>query len=189
MIRTITGVPGSGKTTYAVNYLIKNYYEYDSFYDTFDVRTGRSVLVISNIEGLRIEHLDLDKCISEYKNFWSYENFQKIREVYRIKNIVLIVDEAQKYFDYKSVTKEMLYLFQYHRHLGIDIFLITQTQRAMDRRIVELSENIIEAIPRSKQVIGFAYNIYDIKGNKIAFQKTNIDKNDFLLLKVLRWTR
>lgn len=164
MIRIVEGVPGSGKSYYAMKYLIK-YCEYHKLYDEFVVRPD--VLIISNISGLRIKHKNLDELLEKrpVEDFFTVENMERIQAQYHVKNIILVIDEAQKIFDSKFYNKEVFYLFQYHRHIGLDIFFITQARSTLPRHLLPLSEFIIQAVPRSKGFLGtFRYRFIDQKG-------------------------
>ncbi len=181
MIHIIEGVPGSGKTYYAVHYLIKNFYQYDDFYDEYIEKENKNVLVITNIENLRIKHLNLDVLIERFtlEKFFTVENFERIQKQYKVKNIVIIIDEAQRYFDRKFYDKNVFYFFQYHRHLGVDIFLITQSKNTISKELVVLAEYIVKAIPRSVQPNSFIYHFYDVDGHKLFTKALKRDKNVF----------
>jgi len=179
MIHIVEGTPGSGKTYYAVNYLIDNFFDYDSFYDEYKEKSNKNVLVISNIDSLRVPHLDLDMLIDRFtlEKFFTVENFEKIQKQYRVKNIVVIIDEAQKYFDRKFYNKDVFFFFQYHRHLGVDIFLITQSKNTLAKELVVLAEYIVRALPRSVQPNSFIYHFYTVDGDKL-FTKSLRKKKD-----------
>lgn len=178
MFRIIQGVPGSGKSYYMVNYLCK-FVKYDAFYCEHILNDN--VLVISNIDSLRIKHMDLDELIKKYgfETFFSVANFEKIREVYRVKNIVLIIDEAQNYFDRKYYNQDVFYFFQYHRHLGVDVILGTQAANLLANALIPLCEHIVEAVPRSKSIVGnFTYHFKD-KNNRFMYSKV-LRKNQLI---------
>jgi len=181
MLRTVEGVPGSGKTYYAVHYLLKHFFEYDEFYDEYLEKDGKSVLVISNIENLRIPHLELDILIERFglEKFFTVENFERIQKQYRVKNIVLVIDEAQKYFPRKFFSKDVFYFFQYHRHLGVDVFLLTQSRTTLAKELVVLSEYIVRAVPRSSQPAFFVYHYFDVDGNKLFTRTLKKDSKVF----------
>jgi hypothetical protein len=170
MIRIIEGVPGSGKSYYMVKYL-SNFFKYDSFYDEYIVKDN--VLIISNIEGLRVKHLDLGILIDKYgiEGFFTVANFEIIQKQYKCKNIILLIDEAQRLFDRKFYDTDVMYFFQYHRHLGVDIILGTQGANLLCNAFIPLCEFITEAVPRSKSIIGnFSYHFKDKKG-KFLYSK------------------
>lgn len=180
MIRIVEGVPGSGKSYMAMHYLTK-FAEYDGLFDEFIVRPD--VLIITNITNLRIKHLNLDHLLEKHgplEKFFTVENFEKIQNQYKVKNIILVVDEAQKYFDSKFFDKDVFYLFQYHRHIGLDVILITQHRSTISRHLVPLCEFIVSAKPRSKGIVGtFRYDYLDTKGGKMFGQAIKKDQKVF----------
>jgi len=172
MLRIVEGVPGSGKTYYAVKYLLDNFVKYDDFFDEYIVRDD--VLVISNIENLKIKHLNLDTLVQRFslEKFFTVENIEKVQKQYRVKNIVFLIDEAQRYFHRRFFHKDVFYFFQYHRHLGCDIFLITQSYQTLSREIVVLAEYIVRAVPRSRQPFSFLYHYIDTQTKDKLFSKS-----------------
>lgn len=181
MIHIVEGVPGSGKSYYAVNYLIQNFFDYDSFYNEYKEKENKNVLVITNIEDLKVKHLNLDILLDRFtlEKFFTVDNFERIQKQYRVKNIIVIIDEAQRYFDRKFYNKDVFYFFQYHRHLGVDIFLITQSKNTISKELVVLAEYIIRAVPRSLQVGAFRYKFYDVNGNFLFSKSLKKDKKVF----------
>lgn len=179
MIRIIQGNPGSGKSYYAVNYLSK-FGKYEQLYDDFIVDAG--VLIITNIEGFRVKHLDLHELIDRFtvEKFFTVDNFEKIIEKYKARHVIVIIDEAQKIFDSKYYDKDVFYFFQYHRHLGIDIFLCTQSVSTISRQLIPLCEFIVNAVPRSKGMAGlFRYKFTDCKGTFMYSQAVRKKKEIF----------
>lgn len=179
MIRCVEGVPGSGKSYYAMAYLTK-YCDYDAFYDEFVLKPG--VLIISNIDGLKVKHKSLDELLKKYpvEQFFTVENFEKIQVQYKVTNILVIIDEAQKIFDSKFYDKDVFYLFQYHRHLGLDVFLLTQSRTTIARHLIPLCEYVIEAQPRSKGLAGtFRYKFLSQKGQFLYHKVLKKDQKVF----------
>lgn len=158
MLRIVQGVPGSGKSYYAVYYLYKYFCNND---DVYGINLKKDVLLITNIDSLKLNHLSLDDCLNKYPDFFTVKNFEKIQQNFKNRHIILIIDECQKYFPTYFKDKDVLFFFQYHRHLGIDIILLTQSISVVCRSLVVLSETIINASPRSISVAKiFKYNEY-----------------------------
>ena len=169
MLNIYEGVPGAGKTYLAV-YDITKICEYDEFHERYRVKDGD--LIVTNIKELKIEHIDLDEAIKKhgFKKFFSYEMFQSLREKY--KRVVIVIDEAQRYFTRDTVDKDVAYAFEYHRHAGIDITLITQDSRNLPRRLTALPEYIVSAYPRSLNLgYRFTYEIFDTKARTSLWKK------------------
>lgn len=159
-IRVITGVPGAGKSYYAVKHIRDNYFQFDKKKEFWFPKPG--VLLISNIDELKLSHTNLDVAIRDSKqsleDFFSVPYQQKIIKKY--KNVVYFIDEAQRYFPDNFRNREVFYLFQYHRHLGIDFFLMTQSIWLIPKSIRELIEFEVRAVKRSLSVFGeLKYNI------------------------------
>lgn len=163
MIRIVEGALGSGKTYYAMNYLLK-FADYDKVYREYTLKHG--YLLITNIDKVKLHHLNFDECIKKFtlEKFLTVENFETIRKKYNATHIILILDEAQKYLDYKYYNKDVMFFFEYSRHLGVDIFLISQGASKISRHILPTCEYIVKALERSKHIPGtFRYQYFDTK--------------------------
>jgi zona occludens toxin (predicted ATPase) len=153
-IRIIEGVPGSGKSYYAVKHLADQYFEkqQDGRYELI-----RPVTIITNIDAFQPEHLDLKVLVKNaggIKDFFA-ELYQKHLTDCIGGQIVYIIDEAQKFFRKGARDLEDVYsYFEYHRHFGHDVYLITQNSRKLPPDIACLCEYLIVAAPRTRSVIG-----------------------------------
>lgn len=183
-IRLITGVPGSGKSYYAVRHLRNTYCEYNKEEKTWYLKKGYTI--ITNIDCLLIEHLDLDdvlkKCNKTIGEFFTEPYQQSITKKY--PKIIYFLDEAQKFFPRRNKYNEQTWFyFQYHRHLGHDVYLMSQDARTLPVELTCLSEFEIRACPRTLSVFGeLKYNIK--AGGEIIDRKIiKKDKNVFKLYK------
>ena len=108
---------------------------------------------------------------------------KKYLEEQKIRKCVVIIDEAQRYFAQLRDNQEY-YFFEYSRHVGLDIFLIVQSVTTLPKRLVELSEFVIEAQPRNIQTTGFSYIVRDSKtGSKLSTQGVKRDNHVFSMYK------
>ena len=152
-IRIIEGVPGSGKTYYAVRHLAKNYFkkEKDGNYTL-----NKACTLITNIDSFQPNHLSLQDEIKNaggVQTFFSFDYQQKFKE--GKEQIIYIIDEAQRFF--RKGTRglaDCFTYFEYHRHWGQDIYLVTQNARKLPPDIVYLTEYIIVAAPRTRSILG-----------------------------------
>jgi len=171
MLKFIAGLPGSGKSYYAVNYLSK-FGKYDKLYQTFVIE--KPLLIFTNIDKFKLAHKTLESCYAKYggpDGFFTCTNFAKIRESYPEHQIVVIIDEAQEIFPAGYRNNDVLFFFEYHRHYGIDLFLLSNNIPNFCKPILNLCETITEAQPRSKSLPGvFRYKILDRAGNFLFSQ-------------------
>lgn len=149
----ITGKIGSGKSYYAVNYLLKKYYDFIP--ELFDYVPKKNLIIVSNIRSLLLEHIDLQQELDKYDN--EKDGLKAIfSETFVNKfpgcNIIYIIDECQKFFDRKYYDKEVFLFFQTCRHFGTDVLIITQDMASVAKEIRVLYENEIVCAPRSKRL-------------------------------------
>jgi len=180
--RIIEGVPGSGKTFYAVRHIAKSFFK--------KTKEGQYVLdkevtLITNIDSFQPDHLCLQDEIKHaggVANFFSYDYQEKYKE--GKDPIIYIIDEAQRLFRKGQRGLEDVYTyFEYHRHWGQDIYLITQNVRKLPPDLVYLSEFIIVAAPRVRSLLGeFKYKWLS-DGEVIKREGFKPDKGVFALYK------
>ncbi len=154
MLQIIYGVPGSGKTYYSV-YQIKKIQE-----------KRNDIILISNIENLKLSHLDLDALIQKYGGVDKFFNVDcEFWKSELEKKKILFIDEAQRYFNKKFFSSTVFFFFQYHRHLNIDIYLITQSYKILPSELVVLSELVVQAVPSSFRWFNnsFKYLVKDLE--------------------------
>jgi len=178
MIQLIQGPPRSGKSFFAVSYLMK-FCKFDNLYMEYVLNP--EVLIISNIEGLKIKHWDLTACLKDrtLQDFFSIANFEAIQAKTKKSHIILLIDECHDLFPAGMQDKDIYSFFAYHGHIGLDIFLMTQGIAAMSRMFNPLLEHIVQVTQRSKSVAGvFSYTFTDLKGR---FLYTKILKKDRLV--------
>jgi len=181
-IRLITGKPGTGKTYYAVKHLKDNYYKKNSRTRLHELK--ENVTVYSNIKNLKLPHENLTEAISEHglETFFSSSFQEKLSETHG--SVVFFIDECQQYFHKKYYNQEVFYYFQTHRHLGQDVFLITQDAKLLPGQIVALAENETYAQARSisffgelKYIVKIGYENVDRKVLKKSKEIFNLYKS------------
>ncbi len=153
MISVVYGVPGSGKSYYAVWWIRKRALtEGDIF-----LRVKDNVLLITNLK-LNLDTMDNYIYIEDIKDFAKYmdvdfwrANFQYMQG----KKVYIVMDEAQLFFYHYKDDARVMFFLQYHRHLGVDILLITQTPKSLPAKVFELAEFLIESVPRSVNPFSF----------------------------------
>ena len=119
-ITLVTGLPGHGKTLYAI-----------SKYKEISEKTGRRIYY-HGIKGLKLP--------------WTEHDALKWADI--PPNSIMIIDEAQKVFPLRGRGEPAAFIADLatHRHLGIDIVLITQDPMLIDsfaRRLVDQHFHVV----------------------------------------------
>ena len=162
-IRLIQGKIGSGKTYYAVNHVLKSYYTWSDELDSWVPKEKDvDVRIYTNIKNMKLGE-DLDKFIADAGGLSTFFD-NKYQETFCMNsNVIYIIDEAQggNYFHRKFYNVNVFLFFQMHRHLGCDIYLITQDVRCLARELQQLAEYVIKAVRRSNSIgKSFTYKFY-----------------------------
>lgn len=128
MIRLFTGKPGHGKSNHAVSVALR------------EIRAGRAVYV-SNVNGMRIP------------GAIPFEDPRQWQEL--PAGALLIVDEAQRFWraSRSGTVSPEVYAMETHRHLGIDLLLITQDPLYLVKHLRGLVGEHVHHVRRSKGVI------------------------------------
>ncbi|MES2949357.1 MAG: zonular occludens toxin domain-containing protein [Pseudomonadota bacterium] len=142
MIYLITGVPGSGKTLYAVSTLLK------SLAAQRPTRQGVEIerrVCVDNIKDLLIPHEmlcpmvlnDRDELVKEDENghgVWNWPDWCKPGDV-------IVIDEVQRHWRPRGMGAKPpreIQALETHRHLGIDFVIITQNPMLIDQNVRRL---------------------------------------------------
>ena len=161
MIIVVSGVPGAGKSYWAVYHLLKGRF--------------KDCIIFTNLElKQRLNRVNLVKF---EKKYFTVNYVKKLKE--RIQShIVYIIDEAQVYFR-SMPDSDVRYFFEYHRHLGIDIVLITQNPKLIHETIRILAEYEIKAQRKSLRFLNrFVYYYYQA-GEKFHVETLPYDHDVF----------
>lgn len=170
MITFLTGVPGSGKSYYAVDKIYNNFSPdkeavrdknstFEVCYTNINEFNFDKVRNVYNLDfdDLKIKLIELHKFYKEKKD----DDFlvAKCKE-YEIYNALFVIDEAHNIFDVKDVV--LIWWLSYHRHLFHEIILITQNLSLIESKYKSFSEFFYKAFPQSLTLIKthFKYNVY-----------------------------
>lgn len=131
-IRLFTGLPGTGKTYRVVRDILRD--SPDRYYH--------------NVDGFRLGH----------PVRWGQDTFNEdwVRE-HVPAGSVLVLDEAQMLLGRKDAA--FLRLLSYHRHLGIDVWLVCQNRRMLHGDYVALVEVEIRAKPRVGNMMVYQWSV------------------------------
>jgi len=157
-LRIIEGVIGSGKTYYAVRHVAKSYFTFNPDLQIWQPKDPQLV-IYSNIDRFALAQ-PLMPLIDAVGGVASFFNVDYQKTFVQDKKVVYVIDEAQspQFFHRKFYNPQVFFFFQYHRHLGVDIYLITQDIWSLAKEFRELAEYHIKARRRVQSMLGeFTY--------------------------------
>ncbi|MEO5358465.1 MAG: zonular occludens toxin domain-containing protein [Nitrospirae bacterium YQR-1] len=185
MIHFITGKPGGGKSYYAVYKIVEEYFVLDK--ESGEYKKKSPVCIVSNIDNFKLKDIDLRTAVSKHglNGVFNESYIHAIRDEVNFGkdvHVIYVVDEAQVMFPADFKERDILTFFEYHRHYGMDIWLITQNSIKVTREIRVLSEYMIVAIPISRRLNRKKFQ-YKWMSDKDLIKKESlpIDNNIFSL--------
>lgn len=190
MIKGVAGVPRAGKTYFCVDEISRKYFKFDSEYSEWKVLKSKeydSLLIISNIKNFKLADYTIDKYIEinnlTFEQFFSVPYWENFNEINPKIKIIILIDEAQRFFPSNYKNDDVLFFFQYHGHLGIDIYLTYQSWFSISRKITDLMEFEIRAVRQSLKLGSeFRYHFYSGM-DKIGSTTRRANKMVFALYK------
>jgi hypothetical protein len=153
MISIVYGVPGSGKTYYAVWWVRKRALEEGDIF----LRVRPDVILITNLK-LNLDSSEGYIYIEDVRDFSKYMDIDFWKANFSFlqgKKLYIVMDECQLFFYHYKDDPRVLFFLQYHRHLSVDILFITQTPKSLPAKVFELAEFLIEAVPKSVNPFAF----------------------------------
>jgi zona occludens toxin len=149
MIYLITGVPGSGKSLYAVSTLVQQLMK-----ETIKAKDGKEIarrLCVDGIPDLLLPHellatppehdtvalakgKDAEPSKPEGNGVWNWYEWAKPGDL-------IVIDEAQRYWRPRGMgTKppKEIQMLETHRHYGVDFIIITQNAMLIDQNVRRL---------------------------------------------------
>lgn len=150
MITLVEGMIGAGKTYYVVQDVLNKYYRFCENDLQWRPKEDLDFALYSNVDGFLVAH-DLIEAIKQAGSIDVFFTVEYQRAFAREKKHIYVIDEAQKpeFFHRKYYNANVFYFFQYHRHLGLDIYLITQDVSSLAKELQSLNEYHIRAVRRS----------------------------------------
>lgn len=171
MIYLITGVPGSGKTLYAVSTLVQKLAA-EKVKDKHGVEFSRRV-VVDGIPNLLLPHEVMTELTEDDKgNFTCAGNGLLTWPDWCQAGDILVVDEVQRYWRPRGMgTKppEMIKALETHRHKGVDFIIVTQNPMLIDQNVRRLVGRHLHV----RRLFGMARAvIYDWDGCSVDVNRT-----------------
>jgi zona occludens toxin len=140
MIYLITGVPGSGKSLYAVGKLLQELLKQEVQHD--DGTTYKRRLVVDNIPNLLLPHEPMASGAlvkghvdaADGHGLWNWHVWCKPGDI-------IVSDEVQRHWRPRGMgvkVPEDIAMLETHRHSGVDFVLITQNAMLLDQNVRRL---------------------------------------------------
>ena len=132
MIKTVNGIPGSGKNVLCTYFARKHFRKENNFLRKFIRRILHQPVIVNNVYTTYPVLLKKGSKIRKKLPIFSQRVtiFDLVPSNRFLKNAFIVIDETQVFFDseeYKEFPKDIATFNQFHRHFGIsDIIYITQ---------------------------------------------------------------
>lgn len=168
MITYLLGLPGSGKSYYAVDRIFNNFSDNEkakkdkkvTFQNCYTNINEFQFDKVNNVYSLDFEELFkiLTHLHGLHKKKKSDKFLSKFCQRVKIKDTLFVIDEAHNYFDVKNPI--LVWWLSYHRHLYHEIILITQSLSLIEAKYKAFSEFFFVAKPQSLSLFKshFKYN-------------------------------
>ena len=170
MITFLLGLPGSGKTYYAVDRIFNNFSKDETAKRDKKVTFKSCYTNINEFKFDKIENVNefnfddfyshLKELHTMYKAKHTDEELVKYLEDLNLKDTLFVIDEAHNFFDKKDVV--LVWWLSYHRHLYHELILITQNLSLIESKYKSFSEFFYVAKPQSLTFDKryFKYNVF-----------------------------
>ena len=172
MITFLLGLPGSGKTAYAVDRIYNNFSEDKEAKKDSKVTFNNCYTNINQFKYDKVENvhpLDFEKLheiltklhsFTKGKNKKNDKYLLKFCRRLKIKDTLFVIDESHNNFDKKDIV--LVWWLSYHRHLHHEIILITQNLSLIESKYKAFSEFFFVAKPTSLRLFtsSFKYNVF-----------------------------
>jgi zona occludens toxin len=192
MLSLLVGTPGSGKTLFAIDKIIKIANNEAPEFKNINY-------VYTNISGFDFDKFKDNKVIFDrfvFDSFYAHmqdlfalflqnEDDEKLDDIlqayckeHNLLNAYFIIDEAHNYFDNQDKVK--MWWLTYHRHLNHEILFITQNKSLINTQYRNVPEIFIKAQPRSKAISKNVLRYFNYTEYRMTqkFSTTEITIND-----------
>lgn len=174
-IKIVTGVLGAGKTFYVVRHMLYKFFTWSVDLHEWVPRVV-GTKIFTNIAGCTVGG-DLVREFAAAGGFFKFFTIDYQRKFIGDSGAVYIVDEAQMLFDERFYNKDVFSFFQWSRHMGIDIYLVTQDVSMLPRGLRNICEFEVRSVRRSYSYgMGFRYNLCSPYSSEI-FQRISCRKD------------
>ncbi len=181
-ITLITGVPGSGKTLYAISNLLRPFIGQTIKQEIDGQEVIRPRTIYTNINGLLLDHELIDGGDNQGLKDW---------HKWAKPGSVICYDEFQKAWPPRpngSKVPDDIQALDTHRHMGVDFILITQNCMNVDRHILGLVDRHLHVRRVANMGMAVVYE-WDHASKSLLYKNAitkapwRFDKNVFKLYK------
>jgi zona occludens toxin len=173
MVECVTGVPGAGKSYYAMVRMAKSFSKDDALRkkipnefkikDVDKAYTNVNELKLDELNN--VKYLDMDDLIEKLtkvhyhykKDKWTDKQLNELCTELEINNAMFLIDEAHNYFDQPNTV--LIWWISYHRHFNQHIILLTQNLSLVNTKYKAFPEIFLKAIPATLKVFNNT-NVY-----------------------------
>jgi len=153
MFKCVDGLPGSGKSyfaTYQIKSQSEDYHKVLTNIDSFKFYDNVSALDFNGLKSILQDCKDLYDLDQE--DIVLRQILLDNDLISKDKPLLIVIDEAHNFFDKKDDL--LTWFITYHRHLYIDVYLITQTYSLLHYSYHKLIQEYIHALPQDRQLFG-----------------------------------
>ena len=166
MIEFVVGVPGSGKSSYAITRLAKTFIKDEELKKKLpnNLKIPDVDKAYTNINELKSDAFDnvsffhMDELIEKLtileekyrKQKWDDKQLIELATEQNIYRSVFIIDECHNYFDVAN--KVLTWWLSYHRHIDQHIILLTQNISLVNSKYKSFPEIFLKAIPATLKI-------------------------------------
>jgi len=166
MITLITGHTGGGKTYLAVNEIIKSLNSNRKVYTNIKLNIFDKNYHYLSDEKLKQELEEIGALVSSASSQEDAKELMRNQKNYLFDSLI-VIDEAH-FMGFRDKSIELNNFLTIHRHLGVDLILITQTSSNIHKIHLDLVHKHFEARPASKRILQNTafYRVYEPFGSK-----------------------
>ena len=149
MLKLITGHTGSGKSYFAIKLLLEEFKKDRVILTNIEINIEAKNLIFENDEKILSIFLEFAKIMEENPN---QEQAKEQLRTHKYANVLFVIDEAH-FCGFRKKNESLNNFLTIHRHMGVDIILITQTPTNIWRNHLELIHIHYQCLPSSSRIL------------------------------------
>ena len=149
MLKLVTGHTGSGKSHFAIKLLLEEFKKDRVILTNIEINIEAEDLIFKNDEEMLSIFLEFAKIMEENPN---QEQAKEQLRSHKYANVLFVVDEAH-FCGFRNKNESLNNFLTIHRHMGVDIILITQSPTNIWRNHLELIHIHYQCLPSSSRIL------------------------------------